>query len=102
MRECMDFTNLMVDPSALKNVGGQVSNKGEEFTKLLGQIQQTNTELQSYWEGAEATKYAGAVEQQLALMNELATTINEIGSFLTNVGTKYEQVSAENAGAIRG
>lgn len=80
--------------------GNQVSTKGGEFQELLNKIKSVNSELKSYWEGTDASKYSSAVEQQAQVMQELAETIDEIGTFLVKVGNAYQSASEDNANAI--
>lgn len=80
--------------------GNQVSTKGSEFQDLLTKIKAVNNELKGYWEGTDASKYSSAVEQQAQVMQDLATTIDEIGTFLVQVGNAYQTASEDNANAI--
>ena len=80
--------------------GNQVSTKGSEFQDLLTKIKAVNDELKGYWEGTDASKYSSAVEQQAQVMQDLATTIDEIGTFLVQVGNAYQTASEDNANAI--
>lgn len=80
--------------------GNYVSAKGEEFTELLAKVRAINTELQTYWEGTDATKYSSSVSIQAEQMQKLANTINEMGTFLVKVGKAYKEVSDGNANAI--
>jgi len=94
--------DLRVNYEALNSVGNQVSAKGEEFNELLTKIKGINSELQSYWEGTDATKYTTAVNQQAEVMQKLANTINEIGVFLVRAGAAYQEACENNANSIRG
>lgn len=94
--------DLKIDYSALGSVSAQVLSQGGEFSSLLETISKVNTELQTYWEGADATKYTGAVATQAQSMKKLAETINEIGAFLKRVGDAYEAACRANADAING
>lgn len=80
--------------------GNQVSTKGSEFQDLLTKIKAVNDELKGYWEGTDASKYSSAVEQQAQVMQDLATTIDDIGTFLVQVGNAYQTASEDNANAI--
>lgn len=93
-------SSLKINYSETMNVGKQVSNKGGEFEQLLSKIKTTNAELQGYWEGSDASKYTEAVGTQAQTMQELADTINEIGSFLVKVGQAYQEACENNASAI--
>lgn len=94
--------SLRINYEETISVGNQVSNKGGEFQDLLTKIKSINSELKSYWEGSDASKYADAVEQQSVYMQELADTINEIGGFLVKVGQAYREACQNNANAIKG
>lgn len=91
---------LSISFSETTTTGNQVSAKGGEFQELLNKIKAVNSELKSYWEGTDASKYSSAVEQQAQVMQELAETIDEIGTFLVKVGNAYQNASEDNVNAI--
>lgn len=93
--------DLNINYSETISVGNSVSTKGAEFQELLNQIKAVNAELQTYWEGSDASKYTGAVAEQAEVMNRLAETINEIGAFLVKVGNAYQEACENNANAIK-
>ncbi|HIS90074.1 MAG TPA: WXG100 family type VII secretion target [Candidatus Faecisoma merdavium] len=83
------------------SVGNQVSEKGSEFQELLNRIKSVNSELQTYWQGSDASKYSNSVAQQAEYMQQLTNTINEIGNFLVKVGNAYREACENNANAIK-
>ncbi len=91
---------LRINFSETITTGNQVSTKGSEFQDLLNKVDAVNNELKTYWEGTDASKYTSAVEQQAQVMKELATTVDEIGTFLVKVGNAYQSASEDNANAI--
>lgn len=93
---------LKINYSETISVGNQVTEKGGDFQELLNKIKTTNSELKTYWEGSDASKYSTAVEQQAEYMQQLTDTINEIGGFLVKVGQTYQEACENNANAIRG
>lgn len=94
--------DLRINYGETISVGNQVAEKGGEFQELLNRIKTINTELQSYWEGSDSSKYSTSVSQQAEYMQQLTNTINEIGSFLVKVGQAYQEACENNANAIRG
>ena len=96
------MSDLRINYSETISVGNQVTERGGEFQELLNKIKSVNSELKTYWEGSDASKYANAVEQQAQYMQQLTDTINEIGAFLVQVGNAYQEVSENNASAING
>lgn len=92
--------DLKINYSETISVGNQVSEKGGEFQELLNKIKNVNTELQTYWEGSDASKYSTQVAQQAEYMQQLTDTINEIGSFLVKVGQAYQEACENNSNAI--
>lgn len=80
--------------------GSRVMQKGQEFSELLNKVKSVNNELQTYWQGTDASKYSTAVAEQAEQMQRLSNTINEIGEFLVKVGNAYKEVSETNAGQI--
>lgn len=93
---------LKINYSETVSVGNQVAAKGSEFQELLNKIKTTNSELKTYWEGSDASKYSTSVEQQAEYMQQLTDTINEIGGFLVKVGQAYQEACENNANAING
>lgn len=93
---------LRINYSETISVGNQVTEKGGEFQELLNKVKATNSELKTYWEGSDASKYSTSVEQQAEYMQQLTDTINEIGGFLVKVGQAYQEACENNANAING
>ncbi len=82
------------------STGREIGIKGELFSDLLNKIKQINSELQTDWQGQDASKYSSAVAEQAVEMEKLVETIREIGVFLEKVGQAYKNVSENNASAI--
>ena len=66
------MNDLRVNYSETISVGNNVTTKGGEFAELLNKIKATNSELQTYWEGSDASKYSGAVAEQAQYMQQLS------------------------------
>lgn len=92
--------DLKINYEQTMSTGNQVTEKGSDFQDLLNKIKSINTELKTYWEGSDASKYSTSVETQAEYMQQLANTINEIGSFLVKVGQAYQEACENNANAI--
>lgn len=78
------------------SVGEQVTTKGGDFQSLLNEIKAINNELQSYWEGSDASQYTTKVGEQAIVVQQLVDKINEIGEFLVKVGNAYREVTENN------
>lgn len=94
--------DLRINYEETRNVGNQVSQKGSEFQELLNRIRNVNVELQTYWEGSDASKYSNAVAQQAEEIQRLVDTVNEIGAYLVRVGNAYEEAMNNNMSGING
>ena len=92
--------DLKINYEQTMSTGNQVTEKGSDFQNLLNKIKSINTELKTYWEGSDASKYSTSVETQAEYMQQLANTINEIGSFLVKVGQAYQEACENNSNAI--
>ena len=92
--------DLKINFEETRSVGNQVTQKGGEFQELLNRIKSVNTELQSYWEGSDASKYSTAVATQAEEIQRLVDTINEIGAYLVKVGNAYEEAMNNNMSGI--
>lgn len=93
--------DLNINYQETRNTGNNVITQSEEFSNLLSKINNINSQLKGYWQGADATKYSGAVEEQLQYMQQLKETIAEIGEFLIQVGNAYEEAMQRNCDAIK-
>ena len=91
---------LKINYSETISVGNQVTERANEFQELLNKVKTTNSELKTYWEGSDASKYSASVEQQAEYMQKLADTVAEIGGFLVKVGQAYQEACENNANAI--
>lgn len=91
---------LKINYSETISVGNQVTERANEFQELLNNVKNTNSELKTYWEGSDASKYSASVEQQAEYMQKLADTVTEIGGFLVKVGQAYQEACENNANAI--
>lgn len=94
--------DLRINYEETITTGNQVAQKAESFQELLNTIKTVNTELQTYWEGSDASKYSNAVAVQAETMQQLSNTIDEIGTFLVSVGKAYQEACENNANAING
>lgn len=94
--------NLNINYDAARQTGQSVITQADEFKSLLDQIKNTNNELKTYWQGDDATKYSGAVDEQAEQMQKLETTIREIGEFLIKAANAYQEAMERNRDAIRG
>ncbi len=94
--------DLRINYNETISVGNQVTDKGNQFQELLNKIKNLNSELQTYWQGSDASKYSNSVAQQAEVMQKLSQSVTEIGSFIVKVGRAYQEVSENNANSIRG
>ena len=94
--------DLNINFGELNSVGTQVGVKGGEFQDLLNKIKAANNELQSYWQGEDASKYSTAVAQQAEDVQQLVNKINEISETLIAIAKAYQEVVDDNASAING
>lgn len=83
------------------SVGEQIKSKAGDIRDVLIKIKNANAQLESVWTGADASKYLSRVNEQSAYMDELATTIDDIGDFLIKAGEAYRNAGNENAQEIR-
>ena len=93
--------DLKVDYAAMRDLGNQVVQQSGEFQAYLNTIKNTNSQLASYWEGTDASKYSTAVNEQAVEMQKLADLINDIGLFLIKIGEAYRQANEDNESGIR-
>ena len=93
--------DLNINYEETRSLGSQVMSKAETFSNLVRNVNDINTQVAQNWNGTDAAKYVGAVNEQIQNMAELAETIQVIGSYLVRVSNAYEQAAADNANAIR-
>ncbi len=92
----MAMTSLNIDYEATKRTGTTIQNYAGDFKSLLGEIQSLNDNLKSCWTGDDATKYTSEITEQAQIMNKLQATIDEVGTYLINVGNAYEKAMQDN------
>ncbi len=92
--------NLNINYDETRNIGNQLIAKADEYSSLINNIKNTNSEIAGFWSGADATKYFQAVSEQEAYMQQLASVIAEIGGYLIRVSNAYEDASTNNANAV--
>lgn len=88
--------DLKIDYQATRTTGNQVQSYASDFNTLLKEIESLNEQLKSSWKGDDADSYTGAITEQAQVMNNLKSSIDEIGKFLVSVGNAYEQAMEEN------
>ena len=93
--------DLRVDYARMRDVGNQVVEQAGEFQASLNTIKNVNSQLASYWEGSDASKYSTAVSAQAQEMQKLSELINDIGIFLIKIGEAYRQANEDNESGIR-
>lgn len=93
--------DLKVDYAAMRDLGNQVVEQAGEFQADLNNIKNVNSQLASYWEGSDASKYSTAVTEQAREMQKLSDLINDIGLFLIKIGEAYRQANEDNESGIR-
>ena len=96
----MAAADLKINYQLTRTTGTNVANKAASFGECLTKINKTNSDLKTYWEGQDASKYSKAVEEQAKVMKDLKDTIDEIGKFLVDVGNAYEKAMQANAHGI--
>ena len=92
--------NLGINYDDVRNTGQRLINSADEFKTLLNQIVNINENVNSAWQGTDAARYSEAVASQAQIMAELGNVIDEIGTYLVNVGNAYQRVAEDNASAI--
>lgn len=93
--------DLKVDYARMRDLGNQVVEQAGEFQTDLNSIKNVNSQLASYWEGSDASKYSTAVSAQVSEMQKLSDLINDIGLFLIKIGEAYRQASEDNESGVR-
>lgn len=92
----MAMTSLNIDYEKTRQTGTAIQNYAGDFKKLLGEIQNLNDSLKRSWQGDDATKYTTEITEQAQVMNKLQQTIDEVGSYLIQVGNAYQKAMEEN------
>lgn len=95
------MNGVRINYTEMETLSSNIAAKGEAFDTLLANIKRINSELKSCWEGADANKYTGSVDEQAVVMDDLANKIDDIALFLKNVSAAYQKATEENASAIR-
>ncbi|MGM9878963.1 MAG: WXG100 family type VII secretion target [Bacilli bacterium] len=83
-----------------RNVGNQIKAETESFTQLLQKIKSTNESTLMFWKGAAAEKYRQAVIEQTTYMDDLAETLESVGTFIVTAANVLEETENNNASSI--
>ena len=83
-----------------RNVGNQIKSETESFRQLLDKIKSTNEGTLLFWKGESAEKYRQAVMEQAKNMDELAATLESIGTFIISAANMLEETETNNANSI--
>lgn len=92
----MAMTSLNIDYEATRRTGRAIQGYAGDFKKLLSEIQNLNDSLKNSWKGADAEKYTTKISEQAQTMNKLQQTIDEVGTYLIQVGDAYQKAMEEN------
>lgn len=92
----MAMTSLNINYQKTRDTGTAIQNYATDFKKLLGEIQNLNDSLKRSWQGADATKYTNEITEQAQVMNKLQQTLDEVGTYLIQVGDAYENAMQDN------
>lgn len=93
--------DLSIDYNQTRQLGNNILEKGNEFSKVLSKIISENDNLKNSWKGSDAEKYTNAVAAEIENMKILNKAINEMGEFLINAANAYERVNETNQSGIR-
>ena len=92
--------NLNINYDETRSIGNQLIAKAGDFSATLRNINNINSQIAESWAGKDAAKYIATVNEQAQYMNQLATTITEIGNYLIRVSNAYQQASENNSNSI--
>ncbi len=97
------MADLKIDYEKTRSVASAIKTNNSDFLVKLKIIRDTNNDLKADWEGTDASTYSTAVEEQIALVDQLSKAIEETGMFLERVANAYEEaLNANVAGASGG
>ena len=83
-----------------RNVGNQIKSETESFVQLLAKIKEANDSTLLFWKGEAAHRYRTAVIEQAKYMDELAETLESVGTFIIVAANMLEETERANANSI--
>ena len=92
--------DLNINYEQTRSLGNKVISEAERLNSCVRSIDSINNQVAQNWRGTDATKYVGALNNQIQNMAELAETIQAIGSYLIKAANAYEQLAADHANTI--
>lgn len=84
----------------IRNVGNQIKSETESFAQLLAKIKETNDSTLQFWKGEASFRYSQAVTEQAKYMDELAKTLESVGTFIIVAANTLEETEQANANSI--
>lgn len=84
----------------IRSVGNQIKSETESFAQLLAKIKEANDSTVLFWKGEAASRYSTAVTEQAKYMDELAKTLESVGTFIILAANTLEETEQANANSI--
>lgn len=90
----MNGLNINYEQTIL--LGKEIILKKDEFDDVIKKIEETLLELNSAWQGEDATKFIDDLYNDTQEMKQYSNAISEFGLLLQKVASTYQQISNNN------
>ena len=94
------MANLRVESSALHNLAGKVESSTADFKTSLDKIINQNAELKTVWKGSDIDSYSAKVTEQAEEMGRFHKTLTELGAYMHNTATEYQNAQDTNRSMV--
>lgn len=90
---------LKISKSAVKNIGKQVFDEGEQLDIINRKINTVMEDLSLNWEGPDCTKITTLLREiYIPNLNQLSTQVKGYGNYLQGVNKPYKQLDDSYSG----
>jgi len=91
------MATLTIDHERATSLGQEIIDSSDTIKGYLDDIASINAEIETAWNGTDATAYCGRINEQLKEMTAIKDTIAETGVYMQKVADAYRKVSEENS-----
>lgn len=88
---------IQVTASSLKTQADTLRQYNSSFKSAVGELESTEAQLNSMWEGEANTAFHNAFHNDKIQMDNFYNAIEMYANALTNIAIKYEQAESINA-----
>lgn len=85
--------NIYIDYNQGATLGHKIQGESTDLKNLLDRLREIQEQLKPILNDSNDEKYVKTIDGELKVMEKLAETIDETGSFLVNVSNAYQDAA---------